>query len=153
MEAVTFNRNSIAFRIAKFPKKNINYYDLPDDICEYRSMIMWGVIRILLSIFSIGIYLISAVNAVIGFIKCGYSDACFNTLNGFARLGVIFLSSTLLVALALLIILFFIYCIGKCYTYSRNRNRSTVRKPGPLSGIKEAYISWKEKVCYPVDFK
>lgn len=144
MKTLTFNKNSIHFRLA-------NMYDDFDcnddhDICSYSRFVIAGFVVSVMALGGITFMWYLLVNAVLGIIfSLLYGVFLFNEA-GFAGAAVI----TFILLLSL--VTFGNYSYRKYKNNKTKHNKELGLLPTPDSFLVNAFKSWKEKYCVRVTF-
>ena len=147
MKALTFNKTSWHFRLAKMAGYKVPYYDEywreargdNADICTYSKHVMGG----LLALAGTGI-----VIAIIGFLLSHILLGIYFSL----KLGMWFFSDVAVGTMLVIGICSVSFGIVSIFTWNNDRKRSTEYRNRPDGFVKHAYKSWKEKFCVKINF-
>jgi hypothetical protein len=151
MEAKTFSRNSLVYRFLAWPDDSM-WFDWPLDICHLRRNVI-GKILALLAIISV-VFTYSFCGSSFLLYRLGYWFGgvfeIYHTRNAAVEIGAVLTFITFVIC----VMLGFVWVIGRIQEYFKRRKwERDGLPPKPNGPIKEMYLSWKNKLCYKIDFQ
>lgn len=131
-------KNSWHYACAKLANENRSIYDGELSICQYVRKVIWGA-----GVFSM---IIVALLAVIALFCVGAYEIA-GTIFGFAAMSI-----PAFITIAVVTLLLFGVAHAVFVDYTQHTRRNLMRKDNSTF-IAKAYRSYKEKVCYPIEFE
>jgi hypothetical protein len=151
MEAKTFSRNSLVYRFLAWPGDDM-WFDWPRDICHLRRNVIGKILVLLLMVsgtllygYCVSSFILYKLGQWFGGVFSAYVVRNVPVALGSAFTLITFAAGLLLGTVCLLVYI-------QKYFQRRKWERDGL-PPKPNGPIKEMYLSWKNKLCYKIDFQ
>lgn len=147
MQPTIIDRNSKLYKFSEFGMPRRRHYELPQDICQFRQMLIIAAIRNAL-LLGIALVIVAATGVTIYdiFMLCVYGTG-LHKISQFT-LTLMFVVASLSIGVGAISLT--VKYVLRAITRIRKRSANQYKEPTML---KQVYLSWKEKLCYSVEVK
>lgn len=169
MQTKVFSKSSWTYKFLAWHNKTVEW-NLPRDICDFRSKVLVKFIKVSLLVSLAFTYVTSIIREILRLLSPYFvSLSMFSEMTHFSFLGR-FLMGLTGILLAFIAFLFGAYLVNTAWNALIEKRRKylsdkwdreydqkyaefkSLTKKGP-NPVVAMYKSWKEKLCYPVEFK
>lgn len=160
METKTFSTKSFAYRFLAWPEDYLPPRSRPQDICDLRrALIGRGLLISFLLTIAFG-YLFSIASAgLYGLAQIFEFFSAYSVKTEIVKIGLVLAFGTGAIAFVVGLIFCIVHGLDKLSQYRKDRRYAREQagiKPllDPVtSPVKALYTSWKDKLCYQIEFK